>query len=70
MAHVLFRPAKWLLNRLCMYFSASSLSAILYPLEQDELPVIYGFQDQVPVGIFGGELCVDFAQIDEYLEEL
>lgn len=42
---------------------------LVYPLEQDELPVIYGFQDQVPVGIFGGELYVDFAQIDEYLEE-
>lgn len=43
---------------------------LVYPLEQDELPMIYGFQDQVPVGIFGGELCIDFGQIDEYLEEL
>ena len=43
---------------------------LVYLLEKDELPIIYGFQDQVPVDIFGGELCVDFAQIDEYLKEL
>jgi len=43
---------------------------LVYLLEDDDLPVIYGFQDQVPVGIFGGELCIDFSQIDEYLEEL
>ncbi len=43
---------------------------LVYLLEGDDLPVIYGFQDQVSVGIFDGELCVDFAQIDEYVSEL
>ncbi len=43
---------------------------LVYLLEEDELPTIYGFRDLVPVGIFGGEFCVDFAQIDDYLSEL
>ena len=43
---------------------------LVYLLEGDDLPTIYGFRDQVPVGVFGGELCVDFAQIEEYLSGL
>ena len=43
---------------------------LVYPLEQEELPVIYGFHDQVPVGIFCGEMCVDFGQIDECVVKL
>ncbi len=43
---------------------------LVYPLEQEELPMIYGFRDQVPVGIFGGGLSIDFAEIDDYLKEL
>jgi len=43
---------------------------LVYPLEQEDLPVIYGFQDRVPVGIFGGELAVNFPRIGEYLREL
>ena len=43
---------------------------LVYPLEQEDLPVMYDFEDQVPVGIFGGEMCVDFKQIDECLSEL
>lgn len=42
---------------------------LVYLLEQEELPVIYDFQDRVPVGIFHGELSVNFAQINEYLGE-
>ncbi|MDO5423456.1 MAG: Uma2 family endonuclease [Eubacteriales bacterium] len=39
---------------------------IVYDLEQEELPVIYGFDAKVPVRIFGGECEVDFAEIREY----
>ena len=43
---------------------------LVYPLEQEDLPMIYGFRDQVPVGIFGAAFRVDFAKIDDYLSEL
>ena len=43
---------------------------LVYLLEEDDLPTIYGFRDQVPVGIFGEELCVDFTQIDDYISEI
>ena len=38
---------------------------IVYDFEQEEIPKIYGFDTQVPVGIFGGECKVDFAKIYE-----
>ena len=38
---------------------------IVYDFEQEEIPKIYGFDTQVPVGIFGGECKVDFARIYE-----
>ena len=38
---------------------------IVYDFEQEEIPKIYGFDTQVPVGIFGGECKVDFAEIYE-----
>ena len=38
---------------------------LVYPLEQVELPVVYSFQDQVPVEIFDGGLRIAFDQIDE-----
>ena len=40
---------------------------LVYPLEQVELPLMYDFESQVPVRIFGGELCVDFGQIEACL---
>ena len=36
---------------------------IVYDFEQEEIPKIYGFDTLVPVGIFGGECKVDFAEI-------
>lgn len=40
---------------------------VVYDFEHEELPVIYGFQDCIPVRIFGGECVIDFAEIYEYL---
>lgn len=39
---------------------------IVYDLEKDLLPVIYGFRESVPVRIFNGECKVDFGEIMEY----
>ena len=38
---------------------------IVYDLEHGEYPVIYGFEDTVPVGIFDGNCSVDFSEILE-----
>ena len=40
---------------------------LVYPLEQAELPVMYDFENQVPVGIFDGGLRIAFDQIDEFI---
>ena len=49
------------------------LKIIVYDLEHDGIPVLYGFEDTVPVGISGGECRIDFARVYEkvkrYLEE-
>ena len=49
------------------------LKIIVYDLEHDGAPALYGFQDTVPVIISGGECRIDFARIYEkvrrYLEE-
>ena len=42
---------------------------LVYPLERAELPLMYDFGNQVPVGIFGGELCVDFGQTEACFSE-
>lgn len=39
---------------------------IVYDLEKDLLPVIYGFNESVPVQIFDGDCKIDFAEIMEY----
>lgn len=41
---------------------------IVYDIENDALPQIYGFRDKVPVAIFDGKCQVDFAEIDDTLE--
>ena len=43
---------------------------IVYDFEAEVTPVIYGFSSKVPVGIFGGECEVDFADIYEYISFL
>ena len=41
---------------------------IVYDLEKVEIPVIYGFTDQVPVRIFDGKCVVDFSLIYENIK--
>ena len=41
---------------------------ITYFFEKDEIPVIYGFKDRIPVRIYNGELEIDFAEIESYLK--
>lgn len=36
---------------------------VVYFFEKDTIPVIYGMTDQIPVGIYDGELTVDFKEI-------
>lgn len=40
---------------------------VVYDLEQEEIPVVYGFDGKVPVGIFDGECKIDFAEIYDYI---
>lgn len=43
---------------------------VVYDLENDELPAVYGFEAKIPVRIFGGECEIDFAGIYEYIRFL
>lgn len=36
---------------------------VVYFFEEDELPVIYGAEDEIPIGIFGGELKIPMAEV-------
>ena len=41
---------------------------LAYDFSSEVCPAIYGFRDEVPVGIYNGDLTVDFAEIDDYME--
>ena len=43
---------------------------VVYDLENEELPVVYGFENRVPVGIFQGECEIDFSEIYESVKFL
>lgn len=43
---------------------------VVYNLEHEEFPVIYTFEDEVPVGIFEGKCRIDFADIYENMRFL
>ena len=43
---------------------------LVYDFEHDEFPVIYGFDDKVPVRIFEGKCIINFAEIYEYVSFL
>lgn len=45
-------------------------SVLTYVFEDDQMPVIYGFEDEIPVGIYDGKLKIDFKDIMEQLEEI
>lgn len=43
---------------------------VAYDFEEDELPVIYGAKDEIPVGIFGGELKISLKEAFRMAREL
>ncbi|MEE1196772.1 MAG: Uma2 family endonuclease [Lachnospiraceae bacterium] len=43
---------------------------MVYDFQSDTYPVIYGFEDIIPVGIFGGDCKIDFAEIYGYIKFL
>ena len=43
---------------------------IIYGFEDGDSIGLYTLRDKVPVGIFGGELVIDFSEISGYLDEL
>jgi len=40
---------------------------LVYDFSQEIYPVIYGFQDKIPVGIFDGKCIVDFSEVTNNL---
>ncbi|MCD7882949.1 MAG: Uma2 family endonuclease [Lachnospiraceae bacterium] len=42
----------------------------VYEFEKSDAAAVYGFEDVVPVGIYGGECKVDFARIYERIRPL
>ena len=43
---------------------------IVYFFEKDAYPAIYGMKDKIPVEIFGGELEIDFALVEDTLTDI
>ena len=43
---------------------------IVYDFAHENYPVIYGFDDRIPVGIWDGDLTVDFSEISEEIAYL
>ena len=42
---------------------------LVYFFEGDVFPVIYGLDQPVPVGIYNGDLVIDFSNIAKWIEE-
>ena len=40
---------------------------LIYDFEHENYPILFGFDTEVPVGIFEGQCKVDFGEIYEYL---
>lgn len=43
---------------------------LVYDFSAEICPVIYGFRDSIPVGIYNGDLTIDFAEIDDLMERV
>ena len=43
---------------------------IVYDFERDNYPAIYGFDEKVPVGIWNGDLEIDFAEVYDHVRFL
>ncbi len=42
----------------------------VYDYQTEAPPAVYSFEDQIPVGIFGGDCRIDFKEIYEYIQFL
>ena len=40
---------------------------VVYRFEEDEFPAVYGFNQQIPVAILGGECVIDFSALYDYI---
>ena len=45
-------------------------TVIVYDFAHDEYPMLYGFNAKVPVGIWDGEMEIDFAEVYEHVRFL
>ncbi|MBR2547298.1 MAG: Uma2 family endonuclease [Eubacterium sp.] len=43
---------------------------MVYDFSSEVSPTIYGFRDKIPVDIYNGDLVIDFAKIDDYMEQV
>lgn len=43
---------------------------LVYDFQSEITPAIYGFRDKVPVGIYSGDLVIDFGELGDYLHEV
>ena len=46
---------------------AEKKKVLIYDFEHENYPILFGFDAEVPVGIFEGQCKVDFGEIYEYL---
>ena len=53
--------------RECWIVDPRDEQVIVYDYENDNTVSAYTFRDQIPVGIFGGDLVIDFAEIASYM---
>ena len=42
-------------------------NVLVWEFEKEDLYSMYSFRDQIPVGIYDGELVIDFSEIDDYV---
>lgn len=42
---------------------------IVYEFESDSCPMIYGLDTEVPIGIYNGELKIQFQRIKEWIDK-
>lgn len=56
--------------RECWMIDPDKKQILVYDFEGEEYPVIYGFDDEIPVRIFGGEYKINFREIHDYLKEI
>lgn len=56
--------------RECWIIDPDKKQILVYDFEREEYPVIYGFDDEIPVRIFGGECKINFREIHAYLKDI